>query len=168
MNEPAGKRCTKCGEMKPLTEFNRSRDEADGRRSECRECEHDRRHQRRNENREEIREQMREGSRRYRSLIRDLVLDHYGRQCACCGSTERPTIDHVNGDGRAHRAEVGHAIRMYRWLVANGFPEGFQTLCRPCNRSKGTGAACRINHQATRAQGPLSPLPGLDTTSDAA
>ncbi len=38
----------------------------------------------------------------------------------------------------------GNAI--YHWLVVNGFPPGFQTLCGPCNRSKGRGSACRIDH----------------------
>jgi len=36
-----------------------------------------------------------------------------------------------------------------RWLVKNGFPEGFQTLCRPCNVSKKRGTRCRLKHQAT-------------------
>jgi len=34
---------------------------------------------------------------------RDQVLDHYGRVCVCCGATRGLTIDHVNGDGKAHR-----------------------------------------------------------------
>ena len=34
----------------------------------------------------------------------------------------------------------------YAWLVRNGFPEGFQTLCWPCNKSKDTGDRCRLDH----------------------
>ena len=33
------KRCTKCGETKPLDEFHRDRSKKQGRRSRCRECE---------------------------------------------------------------------------------------------------------------------------------
>jgi hypothetical protein len=79
---------------------------------------------------------------------RDAVFDHYGWTCRCCGSPERLTIDHVNGGGEAHRAELGTkgGAGMYRWLIANGFPEGFQALCMPCNRSKSAGERCRLNH----------------------
>ncbi len=35
---------------------------------------------------------------------------------------------------------------MYRWLIRNGFPEGFQTLCMPCNSSKRDGDRCRLGH----------------------
>jgi len=77
---------------------------------------------------------------------RDQVLDHYGRVCVCCGATRGLTIDHVNGDGKAHREELKGDL--YRWLVQEGFPRGFQVLCTPCNSSKGTGLACRM-HDAT-------------------
>jgi hypothetical protein len=85
-------------------------------------------------------------------VLRTLVFNHYGWSCSCCGSTKHPTIDHVNGDGRQHREELsGHNVSgvvLWRWLVQNGFPEGFQTLCNRCNTSKGTGPACRINHRS--------------------
>ena len=77
---------------------------------------------------------------------RDQVLDHYGRVCVCCGATRGLTIDHVNGDGKAHREELKGDL--YRWLVQEGFPRGFQVLCTPCNSSKGAGLACRM-HDAT-------------------
>ena len=87
--------------------------------------------------------------RRVYANARAAVFDRYGRVCACpgCGATERLTIDHVNGDGRAHRAKVGRDPgKMYRWLIRHGFPEGFQTLCLRCNQSKGTGLRCRLDH----------------------
>ena len=34
----------------------------------------------------------------------------------------------------------------YGWLIANGFPPGYQTLCRPCNASKADSPACRLDH----------------------
>ncbi len=74
------------------------------------------------------------------------VLDHYGHACTCCGATERLTVDHVNGDGHIHRAQVGGGWAIYRWLISNGFPDGFQILCRPCNVSKKRGARCRLDH----------------------
>lgn len=95
-------------------------------------------------------EAARERAAREKASRRDTVLDHYGRACACCGSPENLTIDHVNGDGKAHRAEIGKqgGVPTYRWLIANGFPEGFQTLCMPCNSSKRNGERCRLDHTA--------------------
>ena len=40
------------------------------------------------------------------------------------------SIDHINSDGASHRKEVGNG--MYRWLLKNNFPEGFQVLCMNC------------------------------------
>lgn len=83
--------------------------------------------------------------------LRAKVFDHYGWRCACCGSTENLSIDHVFGGGNQHRSEMfgdpGNSQALFRWLVRNDFPAGFQTLCWPCNRSKGAGERCRIEHQ---------------------
>jgi hypothetical protein len=40
----------------------------------------------------------------------------------------------------------GGGTAITHWLVVHGFPPGFQTLCGPCNRSKGRGPACRTDH----------------------
>jgi len=81
------------------------------------------------------------------------VFDHYGHACACCGTAERLDIDHINGGGSAHRTALfGRANNggadFYRWLVAQGFPPGYQVLCRPCNASKANGVTCRLDHSA--------------------
>ena len=79
------------------------------------------------------------------------IFDHYGRACACCGSGERLTIDHIKGDGAEHRETMGlgskggASDKFYRWLIKNGFPEGFQTLCMPCNVSKAGSERCRMH-----------------------
>jgi hypothetical protein len=77
------------------------------------------------------------------------VFGHYGRSCACCGTAENLTIDHVLGGGRAHLKGLGlgGGDGFYRWLIGNDFPAGFQTLCGPCNGSKGEGARCRRWHE---------------------
>lgn len=92
----------------------------------------------------------RQAGRRERAALRTRVFDHYGWACACCGSAGQPTIDHIYGGGRDHRmALFGYlpATRnLWRWLVQNDFPAGFQTLCGRCNSSKKDGPTCRIDH----------------------
>jgi 5-methylcytosine-specific restriction endonuclease McrA len=85
--------------------------------------------------------------------LRDTVFGHYGKVCACCGTTANLTIDHVFGGGRAHREAFGFAGRsqLYQWLVSNEFPAGFQVLCRSCNSSKGEGKRCRLWHPRASA-----------------
>lgn len=68
--------------------------------------------------------------------LRRRVLEHYGLKCACCPEDiyEFLEIDHIAGGGNDHRRLIGSGI--YRWLVRNNFPPGFQTLCSNCNRAK--------------------------------
>lgn len=88
----------------------------------------------------------------YRQSVRKRVFDHYGQQCACCGSKVQLQIDHVDGNGTQHRRQLfgdsrgASGTSFYIWLIRNDFPECFQTLCHPCNASKRTGAHCRLKH----------------------
>ncbi len=79
--------------------------------------------------------------RRYKE--RQMVYDHYGHSCACCGETtyEFLTIDHINGGGFKHRKEIGSS-GICNWLIKNNFPEGFQVLCYNCNCAKGFYGQC--------------------------
>jgi len=99
------------------------------------------------------------------------ALQHYSKEipeCACCSEKGIPflTIDHINGDGAAHRREIGMAqgdanqvkrqnqkVSMggngfVYWLKKNNWPEGFQVLCANCNFAKRSGAECP--HQTAR------------------
>lgn len=53
--------------------------------------------------------------------------------CARCQFSDirALSIDHINGDGAKHRKEIGGG-RIYRWLLKQDFPEGFQVLCMNC------------------------------------
>jgi hypothetical protein len=44
-------------------------------------------------------------------------------------------IDHINNDGKRHRASLSHADRtqFYRYLKSHQYPSGYQVLCRQCN-----------------------------------
>ena len=95
-------------------------------------------------NRERILQRNRENARkrklsgRVRQLRRDLklrVLTYYGANghLKCCWAEcdvedlDMLTLDHVGGNGNAHRKELTTSI--YAWVVRNVFPPGFQTLC---------------------------------------
>jgi 5-methylcytosine-specific restriction endonuclease McrA len=78
---------------------------------------------------------------------RKSVLEHYGGvppKCTCCGETtyEFLTIDHINGGGKKHRAEIGGHSYLIHWLQKNNYPEGFQILCYNCNSAKGHYGKC--------------------------
>lgn len=81
-------------------------------------------------NRERVRQWANERNRK----LRDEVLAAYGGICACCGETERAflQIDHINGDGAAHRRTLKR-VKLDAWLRQNGYPPGFQVLCCNCN-----------------------------------
>jgi hypothetical protein len=83
--------------------------------------------------------------KRYHRRLRQEVLAAYGGQCACCGLDEEPflTIDHVNGDGAAHRRELGsNGYAVYVWLRRHGYPMGFRVLCENCNGAIGRYGWC--------------------------
>ncbi|SRR6266496_1181090 len=150
MPDPATKRCRVCGVVKPLCGFYRRDDAPDGYRSDCQDCVRDRVRRHRDTNREEATAWLRS----YRARLRALIFGHYGTACACCGTAENLTIDHVNGVGAQHRLELygrsqGYGgPRFYAWLARQGFPAGYATLCRPCNSSKRKGERCRLDHAA--------------------
>ena len=80
---------------------------------------------------------------------KSLCLAMYGRDdkpvCVRCGFDDIRAlcIDHIENDGKEHRKWVGKHI--YKWLIDNNFPAGFQTLCMNCNWIK------------YREQGPTKP-----------
>lgn len=81
--------------------------------------------------------------RKHRDSIRQLVFDHYGNECARCGSVDRLELDHINDDGGRHRKELGLGPRagsaFYQRLVSSGFDTGdyeLQTLCHECHKRK--------------------------------
>ena len=87
----------------------------------------------RDKNKEKISEYNKSFSRKVRERCKELVFNHYGRKCECCGENhiEFLTIDHMNGNGRKHRKEINN--KLYPWLIKNNYPEEFKTLCLNCN-----------------------------------
>lgn len=114
----------------------------------------------REKNRESYNTRMREYMRQHPSYWRDTqarikseVLTYYGGgepACVGCGFSDirALTIDHINGGGRQHKQALGkYGINFYRWLIQQGFPEGYQTFCMNCQFIKVcTNNECRGEH----------------------
>lgn len=91
----------------------------------------------------------------YKSLLRKsankrrmAALSYYSNgdiKCACCedGHIEFLVIDHINGGGRKHRAEIGDGGQsIFSWLKKNNYPQGYRVLCHNCNSSLGHYGYC--------------------------
>lgn len=76
------------------------------------------------------------GSRAY---YRERAIQIYGGACVWCGSTDDLEFDHVNNDGKAHRA-VEHGTNWLRRISRAGRRDDrweIQLLCGPCHRAPG-------------------------------
>ena len=87
-------------------------------------------------------ERTRQKEKQTKRVQRLAVITYYGGHCACCGETrlEFLGIDHLNGNGSAHRKQIhGH---IYRWLKQNNYPKEFRVLCHNCNMARGFYGYC--------------------------
>lgn len=94
---------------------------------------------------EKYREEARKAGTDIRKRLRDALVEAYGGRCACtnCPETNSAflTLDHINGDGRAHRMKMGS--HTYADLRRRGFPqEGYRLLCWNCNAMTRGGKKC--------------------------
>lgn len=92
-------------------------------------------------------EQLRKGKER-EERRRRIVIEHYSdgeNCCACCGESHMIflTIDHLNNDGyKKINGKRLSGMHLYRWLIENNYPSGFQVLCRNCNWAKHALGRC--------------------------
>lgn len=72
-----------------------------------------------------------------RVKLKTAVMAGYGSKCTCCGepTLEFLTIEHLNGDGRAHRDQLG-TQGVYRDIIRRGFPADYTVLCMNCNHAR--------------------------------
>ncbi len=82
------------------------------------------------------------------NTIRQETLGYYSNgklECVCCGENEMKflTIDHIHGGGKKQTDSLNRkGVTFYLWLIKQGFPEGYQTLCMNCNYAKGHWGSC--------------------------
>jgi hypothetical protein len=169
------KTCTKCGLIKPKSEF---------RFGQCRACSNARMAEyRKNRMSPQAKASVKEKRKRYRNRNRPILnekakvwrlenkqkaFDAYGGRicCWCCENDfDTLTIDHINNDGAKHRKEVFGAIRnvrsgssgsLYLWMKKNNYPPGFQVLCANCNTAKAiNGGILPLGRKDKYLKGPI-------------
>lgn len=67
-----------------------------------------------------------------------------GGQCECCQDTtlEFLQIDHVNKDGKKHRAEIGRSVQLYRDMYKNPKKYQLRILCANCHFAITNSSIC--------------------------
>jgi hypothetical protein len=70
---------------------------------------------------------------------------NYTYECKCCGEDDfnKLTIDHINGGGMYHTCALKRqGWPFHKWLIDEGYPDGYQILCKRCNCIKGKKPEC--------------------------
>jgi hypothetical protein len=129
--------CESGGALLPLSAFHKCAQHSDGLRSECKECHNRQIHERyKNDPARRAAYAVQRGwQHRWYKLW---VLTILGGCCSKCGTTEKPEIHHIDGDGAKHRAQHrtsgGRLNRRfyYRSMLIDGCI-GLKLLCHDCH-----------------------------------
>ena len=148
------KRCTRCGESKPLSEFWVERRRSDGRKGICAACsiiasrvQYRKNPQARVRDSKEWRKRNLERANATQSARitrrRLAVIAGYGGKCICCGESDEVflTVEHVNGGGRQHR-KGRCSDWLYKLILDGNFPPEYTILCMNCNWATRKGKPC--------------------------
>ncbi len=138
------KYCAGCDKHVPLSDWTKHNSTADRLQHRCNHCRNaQRREARRNKKghyateRERYHEQHKKACLALYYRYKKLVFEHYSTGtpfcCKSCGfNDERAlSIDHIDGRGAAHRKQL-NGVNLCKWLVKEGYPEGYQILCMNC------------------------------------
>ena len=129
---PAAKRCTGCGERKPLRAFNRLRKANDGRQPVCREC-HKEYHR---DNWDRHMAQIGGHTKRRREIVRRFIVDYLlDHPCVDCGETDIVVLDfdHV---GEVKNHNVGYLIGSGTLAKVRTEIELCEVVCANCHRRR--------------------------------
>lgn len=129
------KRCTMCGEAKPVDAFHRNRRRADGRQNVCKACKRDynRRYYRANAARHAP--MRRRHAQRLRAEIDAMIAEAKSVPCTDCGKTypaEAMDLDHVRGTKQGD----ARAIRRMGVARARAEIEKCDPVCVMCHRRR--------------------------------
>jgi hypothetical protein len=91
---------------------------------------------------------MRGNTIRVNENLREAVFEHYGRECACCGSTRGLGVIHLDPAQR----QGDNSYTRYRGIIEADFPEGYGTLCKGCSSSMARDAGGKCMHVRQREE----------------
>jgi|SRR5215472_2483439 len=149
--------CTKCGQVKPISDFYPSKQNSRGHNSWCKTCFNIQHRIRSLRNKEELKRKAIERKARLGEIfyirkrasgirqadaLRDSTFKAYGGKCVCCGESNYAflTIDVISGGHRKSKQSYGTTF--YRKLRMEGYPQGYQTMCFNCNWAKHRFGEC--------------------------
>ncbi len=94
-------------------------------------------------------------TRKYNTALRQAILNHYGRECVCCGENIECllTLDHILNNGGAHRRSLGKgSYKFYKVVIKENYPSLYQILCYNCNIGRyRNGGTCPHKDEARSA-----------------
>lgn len=125
------KKCKKCSEIKDVVNFSKTKRYKDGFHIYCKPCRVKLQRVVFLKNPETQRSYKRKWNKNLKNQVFEYYCDSKEFKCMKCGFSDirALTLDHIEGQGNKHRKDVGY---VYRWVVKNDFPEGFQILCMNC------------------------------------
>lgn len=92
------------------------------------------------------RKRVRKAGSTYRADLRREMIAAYGGVCTCCQEHRHQflSLEHMRGDGAAHRRAVGENGQAQLLDLRNqGWPkDGYTILCFNCNIAKGAKGVC--------------------------
>lgn len=148
------RKCSYCKIVKPLTDFHKQKSRPLGHRYECKPCSVKLAQARYHKNPAKFRAKVKDDNLclKWRLFVEySTGIPH----CACCGEHRFQflSLDHINGDGAAHRRQLKKDGRaLYRDLKKRNFPKGFQVLCYNCNHAKGKLLECPAHNTNERCK----------------
>lgn len=138
------KKCSRCGETKPISEFGKYKKSKDGFKASCKLCRSIEHMVYKSKNPEKVREQKRHSyeknyerhskfGMRYYNAMRDKVFSVLGNACVRCGFSDKRAlqIDHINGGGSQENRNMSRHEFMKK-VISVGRKE-YQLLCANCN-----------------------------------
>jgi hypothetical protein len=136
------RRCSQCGEIKPLVEFRQDRHNKSGYSSWCKKC-HASYMSARWRTSPTARKRQYQWKHDQRQKQRVLLIKQYGGKCECCGEShiEFLAFDHISGDGNKHRKSIT-SRDIVAWLKKSNNPLGIRILCHNCNFAIGVYGYC--------------------------
>ena len=140
-NSNSVKRCTKCGEEKPLEAFNRNKTTKDGRAYHCKKCQSAYMKTYYPKNRERMNENAKRAMRKKREKVVKYVSDYVSGKkpmCLKCGMDDIRTlqIDHINAGGNSDVRSFASRATYYSHILSLSpieVKEKYQILCANCN-----------------------------------